>query len=439
MKQDNGEQRLSKWTQQLRDKLADYEVAPPEGLWEEIEVKAPLSPPRRGRLSWRRWAAAAALAALAVSGGYLLWPEKQGVESVASTAQTTDYRTKETLQTPPLTPPLEGRGRPAPGHGALAAGKAALAAGKATLAEKQGEAFPSLPLDLGRFACKEGEGLGVGSVTSSSTAQTTDQTPKEKLQTPPLTPPLEGRGRHAPEKVAQANHTAQAAAKQTTTLPSHTGSLAFYAMNGGSDLSTSNGVRMADEMARKYHEVYANSSATAARSTEPIYLAGYEEQADHYRPVSFGLTLSYLLTERLALTTGLVYTKLRSDFTQVMRSTLIRREQTLHYAGVPLGLNYRLWSARGFSAYAAASATILFNVNTHVVTEGVTQDMEKDRPQLSLQGGLGVQYDVVPQVGLYVEPGLSYYVDNRSHVQNFFKEKPTSLSLQLGVRVNLGR
>lgn len=417
MKQDNGEQRLSKWTQQLRDKLADYEVAPPEGLWEEIEAKAPLSPPRRGRLSWRRWAAAAALAALAVSGGYLLWPEKQGVGSVAPTAQTNDYRTKETLQTPPLTPPLEGRGRPAPGQGALAAGK-------------QGEAFPSL----------QGEGLGVGSVTSSTTTQTTDQTPKEILQTPPLIPPLEGRGRHAPEKVAQTTkHTAQTAAKHTTTLPSHTGSLAFYAMNGGSDLSTSNGVRMADEMAKKYHEVYANSSATAARSTEPIYLAGYEEQADHYRPVSFGLTLSYLLTERLALTTGLVYTKLRSDFTQVMRSTLIRREQTLHYAGVPLGLNYRLWSARGFSAYAAASATILFNVNTRVVTEGVTQDMEKDRPQLSLQGGLGVQYDVVPQVGLYVEPGLSYYVDNRSHVQNFFKEKPTSLSLQLGVRVNLGK
>ena len=421
MKQDNGEQRLSKWTQQLRDKLADYEVAPPEGLWEEIEAKAPLSapaplsPPRRGKLSWRRWAAAAALAALAVSGGYLLWPEKQGVGSVASTTQTNDQTPKETLQTPPLTPPLEGRGRHAPGKGALAAG--------------QGEAFPSL----------QGEGSGVGSVTSSSTAQTTGQTPKETLQTPPLTPPLEGRGRHAPEKVAQANHTAQAAAKQTTTLPSHTGSLALYAMNGGSDLSTSNGVRMADEMAKKYHEVYANSSATAARSTEPIYLTGYEEQADHYRPVSFGLTLSYLLTERLALTTGLVYTKLRSDFTQVMRSTLIRREQTLHTAGVPLGLNYRLWSARGFSAYAAASATILFNVNTRVVTEGVTQDMEKDRPQLSLQGGLGVQYDVVPQVGLYVEPGLSYYVDNRSHVQNFFKEKPTSLSLQLGVRVNLGR
>ena len=64
-----------KWTQQLRDKLAEHEVAPPEGLWEEI---APLCPPRRGKsrfVALRRWVAAAAAVALTIGGGYLLWPE----------------------------------------------------------------------------------------------------------------------------------------------------------------------------------------------------------------------------------------------------------------------------------------------------------------------------------------------------------------------------
>ena len=64
-----------KWTQQLHDKLADHEVAPPEGLWEEI---APLCPPCRVKsrfVALRRWAAAAAAAALTIGAGYLLWPE----------------------------------------------------------------------------------------------------------------------------------------------------------------------------------------------------------------------------------------------------------------------------------------------------------------------------------------------------------------------------
>ena len=207
------------------------------------------------------------------------------------------------------------------------------------------------------------------------------------------------------------------AAKTTQPL-----SLGLYAIDGLSIKNSSNGVLMADEMARQYHNAYANSYASAARSSEPIYLAGYEEQENHHRPISFGLTLDYPLTERLSLTTGVVYTKLVSDFTQVMRGTQIQRSQTLHYAGIPVGLNYRLWASRGFRAYASAGALVYWNVKTRVVT-----------------GGLGVQYDIIPQLGLYVEPQLSYYPDNNSHIQNFFKDKPVNLSLQFGLRVNMQR
>ena len=122
-----------------------------------------------------------------------------------------------------------------------------------------------------------------------------------------------------------------------------------------------------------------------------------------------------------------------------MRGTQIQRSQTLHYAGIPVGLNYRLWASRGFRAYASAGALVYWNVKTRVVTEGVTQAMERDKQQLSLTGGLGVQYDIIPQLGLYVEPQLSYYPDNNSHIQNFFKDKPVNLSLQFGLRVNMQR
>jgi hypothetical protein len=215
--------------------------------------------------------------------------------------------------------------------------------------------------------------------------------------------------------------------------------LSLYAMNGMGAQNSSNGVQMADALAKQYWETYEQSNYAAARAYDPIYLTGYEEREHHHQPFICGLSLSYPLTERLSLTTGVVYTKLNSDFTQIMRSQQIQQEQTLHYVGIPIGLNFRLWSLKGFSAYISGGVKADWNVATRMVTEGTTQELGKDRLQWSFNGSAGAQYDILPQLGLYVEPGLSYYPDNGSRLQNYFKDKPWSLSLQFGLRVNLNR
>lgn len=43
------------------------------------------------------------------------------------------------------------------------------------------------------------------------------------------------------------------------------------------------------------------------------------------------------------------------------------------------------------------------------------------------------------QLGIYLEPGVRYYLDNGSQVQNFFKDQPFSWSLQFGIRLNMGK
>ena len=405
-----------KWTQQLHDKLAGHEVAPPDDLWADIEAALPA--PRKSRfVALRRWAAAAAVAALMIGGGYMLWD---------ASPNSSDSEMAEAVQS-----------------------------------------FPSL----------QGEGPGVGSVISSLPVQQRLVSGLMKLQTPPLTPPLEGRGRPEVGNVAAqegnrpASNELETVSNETETISSEPEttssgieaeqtvvseldrqiadltetnskramSLGLYATNGLNSQSSSNGVLMAEEMANQFRKVYENSYATAARSSEPIYLTGYEERQHHHRPITYGLTLSYPLTERLSLTSGVVYTKLTSDFTQVIRNTQIQREQTLHYIGIPVSVNYQLWAQRGFRAYVSAGALAYWNVKTRLKTEGVTQELDKDRMQWSLSGSVGVQYDIIPQLGLYAEPGLSYYPDNGSRLQNFFKEKPLNLSLQLGLRLNFTR
>ena len=213
--------------------------------------------------------------------------------------------------------------------------------------------------------------------------------------------------------------------------------LGLYAMNGLDNQNSSNGVQMADALAKQYMDMYANSYNASARSSEPIYLTGYEERQHHHRPITYGLTLNYPLSDRLSLTTGIVYTKLQSDFTQMIRSQQIQQEQTLHYVGIPLGLSYRLWMYKSFRTYLSAGAKADWNVTTHLETEGVSQHLPKDRLQWSLNTSLGLQYDILPQLGFYVEPSLNWYPDNGSAIQNYFKDKPLSLGLQIGLRYTL--
>jgi hypothetical protein len=42
-------------------------------------------------------------------------------------------------------------------------------------------------------------------------------------------------------------------------------------------------------------------------------------------------------------------------------------------------------------------------------------------------------------LGIYAEPGVRYYFDNGSRMQNYFKDRPTSWTLQVGLRLNLGK
>jgi hypothetical protein len=247
---------------------------------------------------------------------------------------------------------------------------------------------------------------------------------------------------HSSNEAASApNHIANLKSQTSNLKPT----VGLFAMNGFGSQDNRNGIYMAPSLVRQYTDTYANSNIAGARGGDIFQLSGYEEREHHYLPVTYGLTVSYPLTDRLSLTSGVVYTKLRSDFTQVMPSMEVQQEQTLHYVGIPLTLSYSLWKVSPsflslpstLQTYISAGVKADWNVATHLETEGVSQELSKDRMQWSLMGSIGIQYDIIPQLGLYVEPGLNWYPDNGSHLQNYFKDKPLSFSLQLGLRVKM--
>lgn len=50
--------------------------------------------------------------------------------------------------------------------------------------------------------------------------------------------------------------------------------------------------------------------------------------------------------------------------------------------------------------------------------------------QFSVMGAVGAQYNISRRVGVYVEPGVSYFFDDGSDVQTIRKENPCNFTLQ---------
>ena len=214
-------------------------------------------------------------------------------------------------------------------------------------------------------------------------------------------------------------------------------------VNSGSNIAN----RFSDSgvMADPMPGVYPDPSVGGSNDVDYLMAAAYKAlqkspqgKAKHHAPVSVGMQLAFGIAPRLSLSTGVVYTRTSSDFYPYAPNNDYNVHQVLHYVGIPVGLNYELWSSGGFHAYVMAGAEAAYNVKNDTDEDGTRkQDAKRDRVQFSGKASLGAQYDISPNVGLYVEPGARYYFDNGSDVENTFKDKKLNFNLQFGLRFNL--
>lgn len=165
--------------------------------------------------------------------------------------------------------------------------------------------------------------------------------------------------------------------------------------------------------------------------------AKYKETKHHSQPITIGLSVAYALNDRLSVTTGAVYTRAITDFIKSAGSDDIVERQKLHYIGVPLGVKYRVWGNNLVQTYATAGGEADFNVSAKMETGEQQVGVKHDRVQMSANAAVGIQVNVAPHVGVYAEPGVKYYFDNNSSVVTIFKDKPWSLNMNVGLRVDL--
>lgn len=163
------------------------------------------------------------------------------------------------------------------------------------------------------------------------------------------------------------------------------------------------------------------------------------EETKHHQPISVGMQVGFHLLPKLKLSTGLVYTKVSSDFISGVSDTRTVSTQDLHYIGIPLNLSYSVWEYKGLHTYVTAGGEGAVNIKNHAETDGEVKESKRDKMQWSTKASVGIQYDFIPQLGVYVEPGMKYYFDNGSQIENIFKDKKLNFNIQFGLRFNVGK
>ena len=165
---------------------------------------------------------------------------------------------------------------------------------------------------------------------------------------------------------------------------------------------------------------------------------------DHDRPIKVGLSVKYNIDNRWSIVSGLTYSYLRSTFDYSEGKTSGSGVQKLHYVGLPLAVNYNVISAKNLKVYLTAGCEMQKLVSgkanmdgVNILEENKRQDVKEGGMQWSLNAAVGAEYNFMHNLGLYVEPGVSHYIDNHSSVENFYKYKPTNFSLNVGLRLGI--
>jgi hypothetical protein len=178
-----------------------------------------------------------------------------------------------------------------------------------------------------------------------------------------------------------------------------------------------------------------------------ILLANQDKKVDakikHKTPVTFGASVSKRIGKKWSVGTGVNYTKLSSELTG-SGSNFISSEQSIHYVGVPVQVNYNVIQKGAFTGYVTGGGLIekavSGDIKTKYIVDGTVKEITKEeigeKPvQISVNTAAGLQLKVIKNIGIYAEPGVSYHFKDNSSLQTIYKEKPLNFNVKFGIRL----
>lgn len=431
------------WTDTLKQKMAGYEERPSDELWAALSEKAGLLESRRKVIPVWFWGLSAAAALMA---GIFVVTKVNDKSVNALGGITADVAVSEPVDAE-VSEPIDAA-VPEPVERTLAEDLAEVKAGKA----KSALIAEAVPVE---------SRVGAGVVEDS--AESADTSVLENQDVDAV--PVESSVSAVAENVTSVNAEEQSAMswdeylKETPSEKARArrsggfsaGILAGGAVGGNTFGSKPTAMVMgANPLAAgvtKTDWIDKDSKASAIVYNQPEV----QEEYSHKIPVKVGLTARYNITGRLGVETGLTYSILSSSVKTGNSETgknWSTGSQTLHYLGIPLNISFNILNSRYVNIYVTGGGmmekSISGSIKTDEYVDGkfdrtLTTNISPKGLQWSVNAAAGVQANILPQLGFFVEPGVSHHFKNGSRVRSIYTDKPTDFSLGFGLRYSFGK
>lgn len=413
----------------IRDKMSDYEAEVPQDLWSAIDSAVGRRQQKKLWIRAGRYAAAAVVVAAIALGIYILQPDSTLVVHSESNPNT---RAQASANNAPAVTSADAD----PGNNSAAEIRASEFEHTpyATLAEAKPVIVEVVEGTSSMQIKSDGESLNVHPVDSNESASEafTHSLPPishEVKQDKTVTYNSRQRDR---QQQQEAYDSGRLAASIYTTAGTGGTSMQRYTSFGlmGIDPGDAN---------------WKDDPYMGMLVTNKGHLA--DRRVRHRLPVHAGASIAYRINDRVSVETGIAYSYLSADIHEGSDSYYFAGEQSLYYVGIPVGVRVRAMSWKNFDIYVGAGfeadKCVSGTIKKTYVINGQTRDDGHEsisiRPlQWSVNAGAGVQYNFSSMVGIYAEPGLSYYFDNGSNIETIYSEKPLNFNLNIGLRVSFG-
>lgn len=382
------------WLHKVHDRMADFEIQEPDGLWEAIDTRQPrIAPvPHNPWLKRSLYAAAAIVLLFSVGIYFARVPEDLSAPELP----------QETHHIAPVETPAN-----LTAHNIIPA--AIKHAVPSTNVEISAETLTGTPdsVSADESAAQPSDAL----------SEPTDTLPHRLISSPV-----------GNDYIAAVSHIA---------TPSNSLSVSVFS-SGGTGLA-SKGALLYDSYDSP---VFSNGDQFPPAEQEVDIVSDIR----HRLPIRAGITFAYNFSSRLAIESGISYAMLASDVEGRTGKRPYGGVQRLQYIGIPLNLKLRAFTWKRIDIYASAGALAEKCVSAKVSKDYMLPNQQKQHEtaslsqkpvQWSVNAALGVQYRFVTPLSIFVEPGISYYFDDHSTLETIYTDHPLNFNLTLGLRLTL--
>lgn len=450
------------WTDTLKQKMAGYEERPSDELWAALSEKAGLQESRRKIIPVWFWG----LSAAALMAGIFVVPKVNdksvnalgGIAADVAVSEQVDAAVPESVERTLTEELVEMKSAEAMSLADVAVGRRQEAV-KAGLKQevKVRKVKPALTAEAATVESR----VGSGEVEDSAESAETSVPENQDVDAVPVESSVNAVAEDVTSVKAE-EHAAMSWDEYLKETPSEkararrsggfsAGIVAGGAVGGNTSGSKPTAMVMgANPLAAgvtKTDWIDKDSKASAIVYNQPEV----QEEYSHKIPVKVGLTARYNITGRLGVETGLTYSVLSSSVKTGNSETgnnWSSGSQTLHYLGIPLNLSFDILNSRYVNIYITGGGmmekSISGNIKTDEYVDGkfartLTAKISPKGLQWSVNAAAGVQANILPQLGVFVEPGVSHHFKNGSRVRSIYTDKPTDFSLGFGLRYSFGK